>query len=585
MDLFGILELIGGLALFLFGMSLMGTGLEKSAGNKLKSLLERLTSKKMNGFLLGAGVTAIIQSSSATTVMVVGFVNSGIMTLKQAIHIIMGANVGTTVTAWLLSLIGIEGNNLFVKLLKPSSFTPILAIIGAVYYLFLKNDKKKDIGLIMLGFATLIYGMEAMSDAVKPLGQVEGFRNILLMFSNPVLGVLLGAAVTGILQSSSAAVGILQALSATGQVSMGAAIPIIMGQNIGTCVTALISSVGTNNNARRAALVHLYFNVIGTVIFLTLFTVSNAIFDFAFVGWAASPVLIAIAHSLFNISCTAVLLPFSGMLEKLAYRTIPEGREQDKSLLLDSRLFSTPAIAINQCRKVAADMANISLNGIRQALALVHDYDEKEAQKIKEAEEQTDKLEDALGTYLVKLSNQNLSAQDSTEAAKLLYLIGEFERIADYSMDVVDSAREMYDKGIRFSNSAKEELNVIMSAVQETVETSIKAFADNNLLLAARVDPLEEVIDDLKSSLKMQHIARLQRNECTIELGFIFSDLITVLERISDHCSNIAGCVIEMSHNSMDMHDYLYKAKHEPKSEFLQLYNEYSAKYTVAKNG
>lgn len=583
MDLFGFLELIGGLALFLFGMSLMGTGLEKSAGNKLKGLLERLTSKKLNGFLMGLAVTAIIQSSSATTVMVVGFVNSGVMTLKQAIHIIMGANVGTTVTAWVLSLTGIEGSNFFIQLLKPSSFTPILALVGIIYYLFIKNEKKKDIGLILLGFATLIYGMEGMTAAVEPLGEMEGFRNILLVFSNPILGVLLGAFVTGIIQSSSGSVGILQALSSTGQVTMGAAIPIIMGQNIGTCVTALISSVGTNKNARRAALVHLYFNLIGTGVFVTLFTISDKIFNFAFLDLAANHVLIAIAHSAFNILCTAMLLPFSGLLEKLAYKTIKEDNKKDKVSLLDSRLFSTPAIAINRSREVAKEMAYISMNAIRQAFALIDNYDEKEAQKVKDAEQQTDTYEDALGTYLVKLSSQSLSAQDTTEAAKLLFMIGEFERIADYAWEIVGSAQEMYDKKIQFSESAKKELGVMMAAVEEAVEISVKAFDQNNISLATKVDPLEEVIDELKSSMKKKHIGRLQNNQCTIEMGFVFSDLMTVLERISDHCSNIAGCVIEMSNDRMNMHSYLYKVKHEPNNEFIKQFNKYSVKYAISK--
>ncbi|HCS73203.1 MAG TPA: Na/Pi cotransporter [Clostridiales bacterium] len=581
MDIFGILELIGGLALFLFGMSLMGTGLEKSTGNKLKGLLERLTTKKMSGFPLGLGVTTIIQSSSATTVMVVGFVNSGIMTLKQAIHVIMGANVGTTVTAWILSLTGIEGSNLIVKLLKPSSFAPVLALIGIVYYMFIKNQRKKDIGLIMLGFATLIYGMDAMSAAVKPLGQMEGFRNLLLLFSNPILGVLVGAVITGIIQSSSASVGILQALSAKGQVTMGTAIPIIMGQNIGTCVTALISSVGTNKNARRAAIVHLYFNIIGTITFLTLFTISDKIFDFAFVDQTANHFLIAIAHSIFNLLCTAILMPFSGLLEKLAYITIPDDDEQDKVLLLDPRLFSTPTIAINRSREIAKEMAFTSFNAIKLAFALVNNYDEKEAQKIKDAEHQTDIYEDAIGTYMVKLSSHNLSERDTIESAKLLFLIGEFERIADYAMDVTESAQEMFDKKIQFSEIANKELSVMMSAVEEVVEMAIKSFSDNNISLAKKVDPLEEVIDDLKSAFKKQHIGRLQSNDCTIELGFIFSDLITVFERISDHCSNIAGCVIEMSHDSMNMHDYLYKAKHEPENDFAKHYKEYTEKYAI----
>jgi phosphate:Na+ symporter len=584
MDLFGFLELIGGLALFLFGMNLMGTGLEKSAGNKLKSLLEHLTSKKLNGFLMGVAATAIIQSSSATTVMVVGFVNSGIMTLKQAIHVIMGANVGTTVTAWILSLAGIQGSNIFVQLLKPASFTPILALIGIIFYMFIKSQKKKDIGLILLGFATLIYGMESMSAAVRPLGEMEGFRNLLLIFSNPILGVIAGAVITGIIQSSSASIGILQALSATGQVTMGTAVPIIMGQNIGTCVTALISSVGANKNARRAALVHLYFNIIGSGVFITLFVVLNNLFNLPFVNQAANHFYIAIAHTAFNILCTALLLPFSELLEKLAYKTIPDDDKKDKVSLLDARLFSTPAIAISRSREVAKEMAFTSMNAIKQAFELIHNYDESKAQKVKDAEHKTDMYEDALGTYLVKLSSHSLSARDSTEAAKILFLIGEFERIADYAMNISESAQEMYDKNIEFSEPAQKELDMMISAVDEVVEKAIMAFADNNLSLAAKVDPLEEVIDDLKSAIKKQHVVRLQCNECTIGLGFVFSDLLTVLERISDHCSNIAGCVIEMSHDSMNMHDYLYKAKHDPNSEFVQQYKEYSVKYALTRD-
>lgn len=583
MDIFGILELIGGLALFLFGMSLMGTGLEKSAGNKLKGFLERLTSKKLNGFLMGLAVTAIIQSSSATTVMVVGFVNSGIMTLKQALHVIMGANVGTTVTAWLLSLAGIQGNNIFIQLLKPTSFTPILALIGIVFYMFLKNKKKNDIGLILLGFATLIYGMEAMSAAVKPLSQMEGFANLFLLFSNPILGVLVGAIVTGIIQTSSGSVGILQALSTTGQISIGATIPIIMGQNIGTCVTALISSVGTNKNARRAAIVHLYFNLVGTVFYLSLFAILNRVFSFAFVNQAANPFTIAIIHTIFNLACTALLLPFSELLEKLAYRTIPDDNEKEKVLLLDARLFSTPSIALNRSREIAKEMADTSVKALKMSFGLIDDYNEKVAEKVSALEDQTDIYEDSLGTYLVKLSSQNLSSRDSTEAAKILFLIGEFERIADYASNITKSAQEIYEKKLVFSDQAKNELAVMLSAVEEIVKLAVNSFKENNLTLAAKVDPLEEVIDELKSAIKKQHVGRLQSNECTIELGFVFSDLLTVLERISDHSSNIAGCVIEMSHDSMNMHDYLHTVKYERNTEFKELFSEYSKKYTLPK--
>ncbi|NLJ40119.1 MAG: Na/Pi cotransporter family protein [Clostridiales bacterium] len=581
MDLFGILEMIGGLSLFLFGMSVMGTGLEKTAGNKLKSLLERLTSSKLNGFLLGLGVTAVIQSSSATTVMAVGFVNSGLMTLKQAIHVIMGANVGTTVTAWILSLTQIKGSNVFVMMLKPSSFTPILALIGVVYYLFIKSEKKKDIGMIMLGFATLIYGMEIMSAAIEPLGQVEGFRKILLMFTNPVLGVLAGAVFTGIIQSSSASVGILQALSATGQVTIGASIPIIMGQNIGTTVTSLISSVGTNKNARRTALVHLYFNVIGTIVFLFVFSMLRLIIDFPFLDQTANRFIIALIHSVFNILCTAMLLPLSGLLEKLAYKTIRESDEEDKVSLLDSRLYSTPAIAVERGRMVALEMAKLSITSIKQALEAVYNYNEGRAQAVKDMEKQTDKYEDAIGTYLVNLSTYNLSVQDNTEAAKLLYLIGEFERITDYSVSIVASAQEIEDKKLSFSESAKYELDVLISAVEESVEIAIAAFNDNDLSLAAKVEPLEEVIDRLKSELKKRHITRMQRNECTIEMGFVFSDLITVLERVSDHCSNIASAIIEMSHDRMDMHSYQHRIKHEPNDGFSRQFEKYTKKYSL----
>lgn len=583
MDIFGILELIGGLALFLFGMSLMGTGLEKSAGNKLKGFLERLTSKKLNGFLMGLAVTAIIQSSSATTVMVIGFVNSGIMTLKQALHVIMGANVGTTVTAWLLSLAGIQGNNIFIQLLKPTSFTPILALIGIVFYMFLKNKKKNDIGLILLGFATLIYGMEAMSAAVKPLSQMEGFADLFLLFSNPILGVLVGAIVTGIIQSSSGSVGILQALSTTGQISIGATIPIIMGQNIGTCVTALISSVGTNKNARRAAIVHLYFNLVGTGFYLSLFAILNRVFSFAFVNQAANPFTIAIIHTIFNLACTALLLPFSELLEKLAYRTIPDDNEKEKVLLLDARLFSTPSIALNRSREIAKEMADTSVKALKMSFGLIDDYNEKVAEKVSALEDQTDIYEDSLGTYLVKLSSQNLSSRDSTEAAKILFLIGEFERIADYASNITKSAQEIYEKKLVFSDQAKNELAVMLSAVEEIVKLAVNSFKENNLTLAAKVDPLEEVIDELKSAIKKQHVGRLQSNECTIELGFVFSDLLTVLERISDHSSNIAGCVIEMSHDSMNMHDYLHTVKYERNTEFKELFSEYSKKYTLPK--
>lgn len=581
MDFFGVLELIGGLALFLFGMTTMGTGLEKSAGNRLKSLLEGLTSTKMSGFFMGVAVTAIIQSSSATTIMVVGFVNSGIMTLQQSIHVIMGANVGTTVTAWILSLTGIEGNSFFIQLLKPSTFTPILALIGIINFMFIKNSRSKDVGMILLGFATLIYGMGAMTLAVEPLGEMEGFRNLLLLFSNPLLGVIIGAAVTGAIQSSSAAVGILLALSATGQITLGAAIPIIMGMNIGTCLTALISSIGTNKNARRAALVHLYFNVIGSFVLIVAFMLVVNIFHLEILNQTANHVLIAIAHSSFNILCTVILLPFSGMLVKLAYKTIPDDASQESILLLDPRLFSTPAIALRISREVTQEMASITRGALHKSTLLIHDFNEKKAIEIKEAETLTDTYEDALGTYLVQLSSRNLSKEDSKEAAKLLFLIGEFERIADYANDITISAREVYEKKIQFSPEGKAELEIMMNAVKEIVDTAVDAFLENDLLLASKVDPLAEVIKNLKSELKKQHIARLQRDVCTIELGFVFSDLLSVLERVGAHSSNVAGSIIEMSQNSFSLHDYLYKAKHEEGSDFQYFFQVFSKKYSI----
>ena len=435
--------------------------------------------------------------------------------------------------------------------------------------------------MILLGFSVLIFGMDAMSTAVKPLAEVEAFRNILLMFSNPFLGVLAGAVLTGIIQSSSASVGILQALSATGQVTIGSAIPIIMGQNIGTCVTALISSVGTNKNARRAAFVHLYFNIIGTLIFLILFTILNSVFKFAFVSLAANQFIIAVVHTSFNILSTALLFPFGGLLEKLAYKTVKDNDKEDKSILLDTRLFSTPSIAINRSRTVTGEMADIVRDCMRQAMDILFDYREDVATQVREAEAKTDMYEDMLGTYLVKLSGHSMAIEDSTEAAKLLYLIGEFERISDYAVNVVNSSLEMYEKKMQFSQPAQNELKTMMLAVDEIIAISFASFKENDIRLAASAEPLEQVIDDLKSRLKKNHISRLQCNECTIEMGFVFSDLITVLERTADHCSNIAGCVIEMSHKSMDMHDYFDKLKRQPDDNYIRQYNEYLKKYSI----
>lgn len=581
-SIFNIINLIGGLAIFLFGMTLMGEALERRAGNQLKNVLSKLTTNKYKGFLLGLIVTAIIQSSSATTVMVVGFVNSGIMVLRQAINVIMGANIGTTATTWLLSLIGIEGDAWFVQILKPTSFTPILALIGCIMYCFINEKKKKHTGLILLGFSVLIFGMDMMSEAVKPLAEVEGFRNILLLFSNPILGVLAGAILTSIIQSSSASVGILQMLSASGAVTMGSAIPIIMGQNIGTCVTAMISSVGANKNARRAALVHLYFNILGTIVWLMVFSILNYIFSFAFVNQAATPFTIAIAHTAFNILSTALLFPFTKQLEWLAVRSIPDKKDKSEEIkLLDARLLATPSVAVNRSRTVAVTMANTSVETFKQSMTILKAYDKDLAEKIREGESKVDDLEDMIGSYLVKLSGRNLSEDNSQESYKLLHLLNDFERISDHAVNLLESAEEIHEKQLIFSDEAKKEISVMMEAVNEILDLALRAFVDNDLQAAHSVEPLEEVIDFLKSKLKTQHIKRLQRNECTIELGFVLTDIVTNLERVADHCSNIAGLVIEVSQNSFDMHNFLKTIKRDPGSEFARLFETYMEKYTI----
>ncbi len=582
MDFFDVLTLIGGLCLFLFGMNVMGSSLEKRAGSGLKSLLGRLTTGKMAGFLTGLGVTAVIQSSSATTVMVVGFVNSGLMTLKQAINVIMGANVGTTVTAWLLSLTGIQGDNFFVKLLKPTSFTPILALIGIVLYMASKSGKRKDTGMILLGFATLMFGMDTMSSAVSGLSDVPEFRNILIMFSNPILGVLAGALLTGIIQSSSASVGILQALASTGQVTYGSAIPIIMGQNIGTCVTALLSSVGTNKNARRAAVVHLTFNIIGTVIWLSLFCLLNAIFKFTFVALPTDQMGIAIVHSVFNVLCTALLLPVTGLLEKFSCIVIPDSKKEDSKTELDERLMTTPTIAIERCRIVTMEMAKNAVSALDTSLDLVSTYDADQAAQIRAQEEETDHYEDSLGTYLVKLSARAMSEQDSMESAKLLHVIGDFERISDHAVNILESAEEMKEKKIHFSPAAQHELAQLTGAVRECLTLTLKAFCEDDLETARKVEPLEQVIDVLHNQLRSRQVLRLQKGECTIEDGFVWTDLLTSMERVSDHCSNIAGCVLEMSHSSLDLHQFLNGVRMDD-PQYSARYNAFAQKYALVE--
>ncbi|MEE0680827.1 MAG: Na/Pi cotransporter family protein [Candidatus Gastranaerophilaceae bacterium] len=577
MDIFDVFMLLGGLVLFLYGMNVMGGGLEKLSGSKLERILENLTNNPLKGVLVGAGVTAIIQSSSATTVMVVGFVNSGIMKLKQAIGIIMGANIGTTVTAWILSLTGIQGDSIWISMLKPTSFAPILAVIGMGVIMFSKSGRKRDLGSILVGFFMLMFGMSAMSDAVAPLANSEAFTSILLLFTNPLFGVLAGTVLTAIIQSSSASVGILQALATTGSITYGMAIPIIMGQNIGTCATALISCIGANKNAKRAAMIHFYFNIIGTIIFLALFYVLDAIIGFSFTATSINGAEIAMIHTVFNLTSTAIMLPFGNQLAKLATLTIREGSKEE--VLLDERLLNVPSFAIEQCKNVIVEMAALARNTLNMSLAMIDKYDAKTAKLIIENEDKIDRYEDVLGTYLVKLSARELSEEDSNEVSKLLHIIGDLERIGDHCVNIVESVQEMANKGIAFSNIAKGELGVMGSAVSEIVGFATDIVATEDLKLASKVEPLEEVIDGLETELKMRHVRRLKDGNCTIELGFIFSDLITNYERVADHCSNIAACVIQISVASFDMHEYLSVVKSE--TPFAEQYQVFKDKYTI----
>ncbi len=581
MDIFDVLSLVGGLSLFLFGMNVMGQALERRAGNKLRTLLGRLTTNRMTGFLTGLGVTAVIQSSSATTVMVVGFVNSGLMTLSQAINVIMGANVGTTVTAWVLSLSGIDSGNMIVQLFKPSSFTPILALAGIIFYMFCNDSKKKDTGTILLGFATLMFGMETMSAAVSGLRDVPAFQELFIMFQNPVLGVMAGALLTAIIQSSSASVGILQALAVTGQVSFGAAIPIIMGQNIGTCVTAMISSVGANKNAKRAAVVHLSFNIIGTVVWLTVFCIIKALFAPALLNQSASLVGIAVAHSVFNVLCTILLLPMAGFLEKLAQRVVPDAKEPEVRTELDERLLVTPPLALENCRKVSITMAETSVAALKEGLICLRSYDSALAEAIREKESKTDYYEDILGTYLVKLSGSQISENDSSEATKLLKVIGDFERISDHALNLLESAEELQQKGLAFTESAAKELEILSAAINEILDLSTNAFIYNDLESASKVESLEQVIDGLKEQMRTRHILRLQQGECSIDAGFVWSDLLTNLERTSDHCSNIAGCVLDMAQNKLNFHETLRNFRNYS-DEYKENFEKYAKKYALA---
>ena len=564
MSIFDVLTMIGGLCLFLFGMDLMGQALERRAGGRLRTLLDKMTGRVMTGFLTGMAITAVIQSSSATTVMVVGFVNSGLMTLRQAINVIMGANVGTTVTAWLLSLAGISSGNVWIDLLKPTSFTPVLALVGIVLYMSCKSGKRKDTGVILLGFATLMFGMDTMSGAVAGLKDVPAFAQLFVAFKNPVLGVLAGAVLTGIIQSSSASVGILQALAVTGQVSYAAAIPIIMGQNIGTCVTALLSSVGTNKNAKRAAVVHLMFNVIGVVVLLTAFCIVKAVFAPAILQAPATMYGIAVAHSCFNVICTALLLPCGGLLEKLAVRLVPDGPQEmaEQPVELDERLLATPPLALQQCRAVAEEMAACAAEALNRGLDAFSAYTPELAEGIRRDEKRCDRYEDALGTYLVRLSTQQMGAAESEEATELLKTIGDFERISDHAVNVLESAEELRTKGLTFSKTAQRELDVLSKAVRDILALALRAFREQDMDAAGQVEPLEQVIDGLKEQMRTRHILRLQQGQCSIETGFVWCDLLTDLERTSDHCSNIAGCVIDAAQHDLNLHETLRSVRH-----------------------
>lgn len=578
MDLFNVLNLIGGLSLFLFGMTLMGQALERRAGNRLKALLGRMTTNRFAGLLTGLGVTAIIQSSSATTVMVVGFVNSGLMTLKQSINVIMGANIGTTVTAWILSLAGIESSNFFIRLLKPSSFTPVLALAGIIFYMASKNSKRKDTGLILLGFATLMYGMETMSDAVSVLRNVPSFQQMFLAFTNPVLGVIAGAVLTAIIQSSSASVGILQALASTGAVSYGAAIPIIMGQNIGTCITAMLSSIGTTRNAKRAALVHFAFNLIGAAVWLTVFCLVKTILAPIFLTQAADLMGIAVVHSMFNILCTLLMLPFSQVLEQMVCRILPDAKVPEKEKELDERLLGSPALALNQCRQVLSNMAELSIRAFRDSAACVLNYDKVIADRIREAENNTDHLEDLISTYLLKLTSRHLGDEESVKATEYLKLIGDYERIADHAVNILESAEEIVNKNVEFSEDAVDEYRTICAAVTEILNLSFSAFSEEDIEAARKTEPLEEVIDMLKEDLRTRHFLRLQRGECSVAAGFVWSDLLTNLERVSDHCSNISGCVLDSVGSTMNIHEnqrVLKNTNEEYKQEYIFFQHKY----------
>lgn len=586
MDIFGILTMIGGLAMFLYGMSVMGAGLEKMSGGKLERILENLTSNPIKAVLLGAGVTAVIQSSSATTVMVVGFVNSGIMKLSQAIGIIMGANVGTTITSWLLSMTGIEGSNFFLKMLKPSSFAPILALIGIIMYMSAKTDKKKVTGEILLGFAVLMTGMQIMSGAVEPLADVPEFTNILTMFKNPLLGVVTGAILTAVIQSSSASVGILQALSVTGGFTCGSVLPIILGQNIGTCVTAMISSVGASKDARRTAIVHLYFNIIGALVFLGLYYIVAAFVTVPFFTQTAGAFEIAVIHSIFNIFATVIWLPFIHILEKLAYLTIPVTEDEKVSkeenfALLDERFISRPAFAIEQCKTLVNQMSEISRDSFLEAMEVVMNPSEEKMDSIIAKENRVDVYNDKISAYLTRLNGENLSYEDSLRVTSLLHCLTDFERISDHAANVVECVQQMAKDEAEFSKKAIEELNVYSAAVADILNRTTEAFISDNQQLAHTVEPLEEVIDEITKKVKKHHMKRLNKGKCTIELGLVLSDLAMNFERVADHCSNIAVYMMQLHGAQIEEHRYTEQMDAAETAEFTKLEEQFRKKYEL----
>lgn len=581
MSIFNVLSLIGGLALFLFGMNYMGSSLERLGGGKFESILERMTNNRIKGVLLGAAVTGVIQSSSAVTVMAVGFVNSGIMDLHQVIGIIMGANIGTTVTAWLLSLTGIKGGTLFLQLLKPSSFTPVLAVIGLVMYMFTKSDKKKNIGSILVGFSVLIYGMEAMSGAVAPLKNVPEFTGILTKFSNPLLGVLAGMILTAVIQSSSASVGILQALSVTGSITVASAFPIILGQNIGTCITAIIAAVGTNKNAKRTAVVHLTFNIIGVALAMILFYGANAIFDLPIVQSTANGATIATIHTLFNVFATVVLFPFGKQLEKLACLIIPDKHDDKKEELIDERFLMSPSFALDKVKESCDQMGELAEKNVNLCLDFVRVYSHTKDDEISSNEKRLDKYEDELETYLVKISSMNLNIDDSVKLSKLNHAIGNFERIGDYGANILKLKRRMHNSGIHFSDDANRELEIMSRAVRDITHKAVAAFETDDSQLASEIEPLEQVVDNLKEELRARHAKRLQAGECSVENGMLFFDIINSLERIADHCSNLAVCVIELSNRSYQTHSYLKAIKNKNNEDFFEMFEKDLMKYKI----